>query len=189
MARWHQRLLLSVAGGMLTMQLAGQQLPFASLQAAGGGVPRNTPFADTARLHRLLIGLSDDATVRVRIADGPRLIGRYRGPVGDAFVLRTGGAEERMRQTLIDSLWTRERPIVSTAVRSGALVALVRAAIALGRTFRVACRPGALGQAPFPDCRATAGNVGHAAAVGGLMGTALGAAIGAAFPTWKLRFP
>jgi hypothetical protein len=181
---------LAIVAGSSSPPLTGQRLPVASPQTANI-TPRAVLLADTARLGRLLNGIHRGVVLRVSMAHGSRISGRHEGWVGDAILLRTDTAAIRIPAMLIDSLWTRRRSIVPKAIHGAEVGALFAAGLVLSRTFRVACHSSTLSSygLPFPDCRATAGRIGRAAAMGAVGGGGVGIAIGVAFPRWELGFP
>lgn len=183
-------LALHVAAGLLIQELPGQAPPEGPLGAAPRA-EQTTPRPNPASVRTRLAGLPLEATMRVRLAGGPRVSGRYGGVVSEGFVLRTGVAQSRVRATLIDSLWTRERPIVPTAVHGAASGALVGVMLRLGRTLRATCssRSSGFGLPQSPDCRITTGRLTDAVARGALIGLGVGAVIGAVVPKRRLRLP
>ncbi len=127
------------------------------------------------------------SVVRIVVAGGPRLSGRYLGTTGDSIILKTRAGYVRVGASRVDSLWTQQRDILGPTLRGAWIGALMGTAIQLIRGLRVSCHPtsGFLS----PACRTTSGSVGKAAATGAVIAGATGATLGFAFPVWRLRFP
>lgn len=128
------------------------------------------------------------SVVRIVVAGGPRLSGRYLGTTGDSIILKTRAGYVRVGASRVDSLWTQQRDILGPTLRGAWIGALMGTAIQLIRGLRVSCHP-ASGFLSPPACRTTFGSVGKAAATGAVIAGATGATLGFAFPVWRLRFP
>ncbi len=108
-----------------------------------------------------------------------RLEGRYAGTADAGLALSTDSGIVHARLDEIDRLWTQGR---STA--KGALIGGV-AGLVIGATY------GAL-ISEVTCAESSCTTLGLAAAVGGVGaagGAAVGALVGLAIPSWKLRFP
>ncbi len=135
---------------------------------------------DPQRLEAVLEQLSPDQHLRLE-AGAPRVRfeGRYAGTADARLALATDGGVVHTRLAEIDRLWTRGR---STA--KGALIGGV-AGLVIGATY------GAL-LSGVTCAESSCTTLGLAAAVGGIGaagGAAVGALVGLAIPSWKLRFP
>ena len=147
--------------------------------------------SDAAGLYATLSHINDGAVVRVRVAAGPLLSGRYAGIVGDTMVLRPSGAATRLSTAALDSVWTRHRPVVSKGIQGMLLGALLGSVWELAATLKGSCHSTSVASArfPYPACHFNAGHVGRSAARWAAVGGAAGIALGVAFPVWELRFP
>ncbi len=135
---------------------------------------------DPQRLEAVLEQVSADQRLRIE-AGGPemRLEGRYAGTADAGLALSTDSGIVHARLDEIDRLWTQGR---STA--KGALIGGV-AGLVIGATY------GAL-ISEVTCAESSCTTLGLAAAVGGVGaagGAAVGALVGLAIPSWKLRFP
>jgi hypothetical protein len=132
------------------------------------------------RLEGVLEQVSPDQRLRLEAgAPGVRLEGRYAGTADGRLSLVTDGGVVHTRIGEIDRLWTRGR---STA--KGALIGGV-AGLVIGATY------GAL-ISEVTCAESSCTTLGLAAAAGGIGaagGAAVGALVGLAIPSWKLRFP
>jgi len=128
------------------------------------------------------------SVVRMTVASGPRLSGRYLGTTGDSIILKTRAGYVRVGAFRVDSLWTQQRDILGPTLRSAWMGAVMGTAIQLIRGLRVSCHR-ASGFLSPPACRTTFGSVGKAAAAGAVIAGATGATLRFAFPVWRLRFP
>jgi hypothetical protein len=174
--RW--TLLLSIVATAMSHQLGAQELTTGRLQAV-------LPYP-SVRLSGVAPRMHSGALVRLGIAGGPRLSGRYVGIVGDTMLL----SANRVGTVVFDSLWTWHRPIVSNAIRGALLGALVGGAYRLVHTARVWCDSSFTSYFyPWPDCRGRVGNIGRGALTGALVGAVAGVALAEIRPIWKLRFP
>ena len=182
MVRLRDAALLTLMAGTLTPRPA----------SACDQVPQAAPIPpDTLRLHALLTRMHDRGFVRIGVTNEPRIHGRYAGLVGDTIVPRTGETDHRLPVATIDSVWLRQRPIAANAVHVGLVGGLLAATLTLLGTFHFSCHGTLINPFAPPnlDCKATAGAIGRAAGLGSFAGALLGAAIGAEFPHWRLRFP
>jgi hypothetical protein len=132
------------------------------------------------RLEIVLEQIPPDQRLRLEAgAPGVRLEGRYAGTADAGLALVTDDGVVHRRLGEIDRLWTRGR---STA--KGALIGGV-AGLVIGATY------GAL-ISEVTCAESSCTTLGLAAAVGGIGaagGAAVGALVGLAIPSWKLRFP
>jgi hypothetical protein len=143
--------------------------------------------ADAAGLRVVLSHINDGAALRVRVAAGPRLSGRYAGILGDTMFLGSSGGATRLRTAALDSLWMRQRPIVSKGIRGALIGALLGGVVGLARSLRASCHTSEI---VYPTCRWwSVGSLARSAAKGAVIGGAAGSALGVAFPVWRLRFP
>jgi hypothetical protein len=136
--------------------------------------------AEPDRLEAVLQRLHSDQLIRLEVgAPGLRLEGRYAGTADARLSLLTHDGIARTRLGEIDQLWTQGR---STA--KGALIGGV-AGLVIGAVY------GALiSEVTCAESSCTA--LGLAAAFGGIGaagGAGVGALVGLAIPSWKLRFP
>jgi hypothetical protein len=147
--------------------------------------------ADAAGLRAALSHIDDGVVVRVRVAAGPVLSGRYAGIVGDTMVLGPSGAGTRLSTASLDSVWTRHRPVVSKGIQGVLLGALLGGVWELAATLNASCHSTSFSSSrfPYPACHFNAGNVGRIVARWAAVGGATGAGLGVAFPVWRLRFP
>jgi hypothetical protein len=116
--------------------------------------------------------------VRLR-TDQARVTGRLLAAGSDGATLATGDGTQLIPAGVIDSVWVRGR-----AWKTGAIVGGAAGMVALGAFT---------GLIVHATCETSeCGTVAAAFAGGGIGlagGALLGAAIGAAFPKWKRRFP
>lgn len=152
------------------------------VQVGWMGAQTNEPpgAPESLRLEGVLEQISPDQRLRLEAgAPGVRLEGRYAGTTDGRLALVTDGGVVHTRLGEIDRLWTRGR---STA--KGALIGGV-AGLVIGATY------GAL-ISGVTCAESSCTTLGLAAAVGGIGaagGAAVGALVGLAIPSWKLRFP
>ncbi len=145
-------------------------------QTEGGPEP-----GDTHRLQVVTQQLKPDERLRLQMAgEGLRLEGRYLGADDDGGLQLTSG-ERVVRAPLpeIDRLWTRGRSTVKGAAIGG-IAGLVGGVLYGAAISEVTC------------AESSCTTLGLMAAVGGLGaagGAAMGALVGLAIPSWKLRFP
>jgi len=167
-ARWAARALLATASMFLPVERADAQTNEES------GPP------DPQRLQAVLEQIAPDQRLRLEAGTpGLRLEGRYAGTADARLALVTDGGVVHARLGEIDRLWTRGR---STA--KGALIGGV-GGLVIGATY------GAL-ISGVTCAESSCTTLGLAAAVGGIGaagGAAVGALVGLAIPSWKLRFP
>lgn len=136
---------------------------------------------DTDRLQVVTQQLKPDERLRLQMAgEGLRLEGRYLGSDEDGSLRLTSG-ERVVRAPLveIDRLWTRGRSTVKGAAIGG-IAGLVGGMLYGAAISEVTC------------AESSCTTLGLMAAVGGLGaagGAAVGALVGLAIPSWKLRFP
>jgi hypothetical protein len=136
---------------------------------------------DTHRLQVVTQQLKPDERLRLQMAgEGLRLEGRYLGADDDDGLRLTSG-ERVVRAPLveIDRLWTRGRSTVKGAAIGG-IAGLVGGVLYGAAISEVTC------------AESSCTTLGLMAAVGGLGaagGAAVGALVGLAIPSWKLRFP
>jgi hypothetical protein len=135
-----------------------------------------------------IAALPQGSLVRVAVAGGPRISGRFLGMVGDSVILHAQTGAVLVHPLAIDSIWTRHRPIASNALRGAWDGAVTGVVIQVISGLRVSCHESS-SFLNLPACRLTVGKVGRAAALGGAIGGAGGLVVGVAFPQWKLRFP
>lgn len=132
------------------------------------------------RLRAVIDLITPDQRLRLQAgAPGIRLEGRYAGTADDRLALLTDVGVVDTRLGEISRLWTRGR---STA--KGALIGGV-GGLVIGATY------GAL-ISGVTCAESSCTTLGLAAAVGGIGaagGAAVGALVGLAIPSWKLRFP
>lgn len=137
--------------------------------------------ATAGRLEAVVRDLEPDQRLRLQLSGtGQRLEGRYLGPDDDGSLRLTSG-ERVVRAPLveIDGLWTRGRSTVKGAAIGG-IAGLVGGALYGAAISEVTC------------AESSCTTLGLMAAVGGLGaagGAAVGALVGLAIPSWKLRFP
>jgi len=132
------------------------------------------------RLGAVLERISPDERLRLEAgAPWVRLEGRFAGTTDGRLALVTDGGVVHTRLGEIDRLWTQGRSTAKGALIGG-VAGLVIGAIYGALISEVTCAES--------SCTA----LGLAAAVGGIGaagGAAVGALVGLAIPSWKLRFP
>jgi len=106
--------------------------------------------SDAAGLRATLSHINDGVVVRVRVAAGPVLSGRYAGIVGDTMVLGPSGAATRLSTASLDSVWTRHRPVVSKGIQGVLLGALLGGLWELAATLNASCHSTSLSSSRFP---------------------------------------
>ena len=135
---------------------------------------------ESLRLEGVLEQVSPDQRLRLEAgAPGVRLEGRYAGTAEAGLALVTDGGVVHTRLGEIDRLWTRGRSTAKGALIGG-VGGLVIGAIYGALISDVTC------------AESSCTTLGLAAAVGGIGaagGAAVGALVGLAIPSWKLRFP
>src|SRR5712692_3108040 len=115
--------------------------------------------SDAAGLRATLSHINDGAVVRVRVAAGPLLRGRYAGIVGDTMVLAPSGAGRRLSTASLDSVWMRQRPVVSKGIQGVLLGALLGGVWELAGTLNGSCHSTSFSSSrfPYPACPFNAG--------------------------------
>jgi hypothetical protein len=167
-ARWAARVLLATVSMLVQVGWLGAQT----------NEPPGAP--ESLRLEGVLEQIPPDERLRLEAgAPGVRLEGRYAGTADGRLALVTDGGMVHTRLGEIDRLWTRGR-----STGKGALIGGV-AGLVIGATY------GAL-ISEVTCAESSCTTLGLAAAVGGIGaagGAAVGALVGFALPSWKLRFP
>jgi len=129
--------------------------------------------------------LRPGARVRLTVNGVGRVDGRYRRVTPDSVVIETKGGEVPFAVASVDSVWTRHRPFAEGA-EAGAIFGGVGFGIVgafWGTVAADALRP--LGATRRLAIEVTLVAAGEGAVLGG----AAGAAVGALFPGWRLRYP
>ena len=167
-ARWAESVLPAMISMLLQVGWLGAQ--------TNDGLDAPEP----QRLEGVLEQVSPDQRLRLEAgAPGVRLEGRYAGTVDGRLALVTDGGVVHTRLGEIDRLWTRGRSTAKGALIGG-VAGLVIGAIYGALISEVTC------------AESSCTTLGLAAAVGGIGaagGAAVGALVGLAIPSWKLRFP
>lgn len=146
------------------------------------GSPHAWAQDPTAVRRTVVEALETGQDVRVEVARGIRVQGRFAFRSDTAFTLARDEQATTIRLTEVERLWVRGRA-TGTGALVGAAVGLVAGAVYGGLIGQVACEPVDGG-----DCSpvAVAALVGL---VGGAGGAAVGAGVGYLIPVWRMRFP
>ncbi len=135
---------------------------------------------DLGRLEGVLEQVSPDQRLRFEAGSpGVRLEGRYVGTADARLALVTDGGVVHTRLGEIDRLWTRGRSTAKGAIIGGV------AGLVIGATYGALISEVTCAES---SCT-TLGLAAAAGGVGAVGGAAVGALLGLAIPSWKLRFP
>ena len=158
------------------------------LVAALIGLPEPAPGQDASRpepsgddrVEAVIERLRPDERLRVQVAEaGTLLEGRFGGAAEGQLDLFTGVEERRLPVGEIERLWTR-----GNSAGRGAWIG------ALGGLVLGAAYGAAISEVTCAESSCT--TLGLMAAIGGMGaagGAAVGALVGLAIPSWRLRFP
>jgi hypothetical protein len=139
--------------------------------------------ADSIRLVRIA-GAYRGRDIRIHPVGRERMLGRVTRIEADSIVLYAGtGTWSRLAMSEIDSLWTRDRPVLRYAAGG----ALVTALPLMGLAYLL----GGLCSEVVTECGAREQRraAAEGAILGVLVGGTTGAIVGAMRSKWRLRFP